>query len=313
MGATRPETAPSHIRGPRSTACSRPARGAAGFPSSSELMWFRVQAFPGVGDQIFDSQPPNTNGVNVTASSAFLSGATSIPVSNCYGIHPNASGIDPAYGQTVNVYDVTTVAQVGTATSCSNGVLSVNAGASAGGASGDTLAVGVNTHCDWAFWYDATVAYCACNPANPYWFPVNGAVVSPNVHNLWAYWDGAGTYPPVYMWVSPSGNASCIASCLYSTATDPGTPASNYFTTISASLAQMNTTKGFINGGVVCIPQGVSVTSLSTGSATLTSTTNTPKPGVLITGAPSGGTCPASGTYMAASIFPTITNYTLQR
>jgi hypothetical protein len=173
--------------------------------------------------------------------------------------------------------------------------------------------------CDW-FWNNAGVTGAGtCNSSNAAWFANSGlgashAQVSPNFHNLWAYYDTNASYAPLYVWIDGAGTCGAN-SCIYSSASDPGS--GHYFASAFAAISfikncnQNNsgcsnsggtstrvTTHNDINGVVFCYLAAASPISGFGGS--IFGSVTEKVPGVTVTSAKSGGTCPGpnvSGVY----------------
>lgn len=264
----------------------------------------RAQGFPQVGDQILDTQYPNFAAVNVKTT-GFSSSASSVPVANCGGIFSNPLGIDAQRGQTVNVYDVTSGVEIGTAGVCSAGSLAIiGAGAQNAASNGDVLSVGTNTNCDWWF-YNFNNNSGVCTPSNAGWFAATGQNVSVQLHNLFAYYDTNSKFTPVYAWVAGSAGGS---PAVQATSADPGSAA--YYGSIStaftalASYNNSNRSHNDVNGGVVCLTVGAAGIGASpTGTAWT--------PGLTLTSAATGSPCPGPGTAIAQTNFQTLSNGTI--
>jgi hypothetical protein len=156
------------------------------------------------------------------------------------------------------------------------------------------------TRCDY-FWNIAgTAGAGTCNASNGAWFNVNGTNLSPNLHNLSAWLDAAGSYSPVYAFVSGTAGASPTVS---TSSADPGS--TKYYATVNAANAAIvaynnNTTNrpGGTNhndsaGGVICLLAAGSPYAGFGGD--LFASTAVARPALRLTSVLSGSACPASG------------------
>jgi len=167
----------------------------------------------------------------------------------------------------------------------------------------------LNSNCDWFYFNFGTPNLTgACNSGNAAFFLANGQQVSPNLHNLFAYYDTAATqsYAPAYAWVNANGTATACSAIQTSQGTYPGN--SLAFATIAAAQTALKafndntspcagsraTAHNDINGGVFCLTDasysgfGVALTTTAwkpgaTFTSAATSTTNCPAPGQLAT------------------------------
>ena len=263
---------------------------------------FQYKGFPIEGDQIFDSQSPNFDGVNMLSGGITSGGATGSITNPAGGA--SCAGIVATANRPQNVFDETTATNIGLVTGCSGGTLTFATTASATASNGDVLEIGYNTNCDWFYRYNSgTGGYGICDPGNVAWFNSNGQQVSPNPHNLDAFYDPSGSYQWAYVWISGTAGG---APAVQSGASDPGSAAyfASPFSAITAvktynnstnrNGAGANTTAAHydINGIVFCYLPSATPYAGFGGNIAASTTSGGSKPGVLITAAPSGGTCP---------------------
>jgi hypothetical protein len=164
----------------------------------------------------------------------------------------------------------------------------------------DTQTGADGTGCDWFYIYDTGSGGAGvCDSGNAAFFATTGLNVSPNLHNLWAYYDKDNSYAPAYVWASGSAGGT---PAVQSTSADPGSAA--YYASAFAALANIKTVMNArttahndINGVVFCYVATGSP-YLGFGGAISTSVTAA-KPGVTVTSATIGQACPANGSINA--------------
>lgn len=176
------------------------------------------------------------------------------------------------FATTFNSTDFTTVS--------TDGVLTIEAVGKPylGNVTTDTAAGADGTNLDW-FWINLTAPYTAAQFA--------ATSVSPNLHNLWAYRDGAGTSAPKYAWVN--NGAAGGAPAVQTASADPGAAA--YYGTFFAAVTALKAAYGgtSAHGGVVCL---LASTYTTKGGATNTLANTANKPPLTITSAVTGSPCP---------------------
>jgi hypothetical protein len=78
-------------------------------------------------------------------------------------------------------------------------------------------------------------------------FLANGTDTSPNLHNLWAFYDSAGKYSPIYAWVSGTAGGT---PAVQSTSTDPGSVA--YYANVGTATTAWPTTTPTAGSSATC-------------------------------------------------------------
>ena len=277
-------------------------------------IFFRAKAYPSVGDQILDTDSPTTLGADVVATYPWTTSSTALTIKNC-------SGVIFTSQLAVEVVDTTTGQNIGLASSCVGTTLRLTGPAASNGSSGDLLAIGSNIECEWNFFNggaslgflltgQANGVMQSCVPNNPAWFGhglTNAEKVSHNAHNLWAYYDKAGTGNQSYAWryifVNSSGTCtptSSTASCVQTSNTDPLSNAS-YVSSIASAVTGAKYYNNSTSNRTAAHndPNGVVICLMANGSpwamAAVVGTTLKPPP--VISSVAAGGTCPVPGTY----------------
>lgn len=126
----------------------------------------------------------------------------------------------------------------------------------------DTQTGADGSGCDWFY---PNVNGGVCNSSSAAWFNLNGTTVSPNLHNLWAYYDSDNSYAPIYVPIATTGTCANV-SCVQTSATMPAGSTANYFSSVFTALTYVKsyndnasnrtTIHNDLNGAVFCFTAG---------------------------------------------------------
>lgn len=237
---------------------------------------------------------------NATAGTA-LSGVCTIN-----HVYQGSTGtVTATLGNPVPVYSVTFAS--GDFGTISPGAIFVRAQAypNVGNVVLDTQTGADGTQCDWFYIYDTGSGGAGvCDSGNAAFFATTGLNVTPNLHNLWAYYDKDNSYSPVYCFIGAGGTATTTAAACNTSGTAPVAgcttacfPSIGAATQLAAIKAYNNsgtnrtTVHNDLNGLVACYLAG---TYTGFGGNVGTSVTAN-KPGITVTSVADSSTCPAAG------------------
>lgn len=252
------------------------------------------------------ANPGGTTVTTVHISTAATIGVALAGPCTINHIYQGVTGsVTATLGNPVPVYSATFSA--GDFTNVSQGAISIRALVypNIGNAPLDTQTGADGTNCDWFYNYDAgTGGAGVCDSGNAAYFATTGLNVSPNLHNLWAYYDKDNSYSPLYCFVGASGAATTVAAACNTTGTAPASgctttcfPSIGAATQLAAIKAYNNngsnraTVHNDLNGLVSCYLAG---TYLGFGGVISTSIT-AGKPGIIATSVADSGACPPTG------------------